>query len=74
LLRDTNNGLTTLIDPYGRVREEIPRYQRLAMPAHFDFETRQTFYTAHGDVFAWVSAAVAGLMLIVGLLGAKGKG
>jgi len=74
LLRATNNGLTTLIDPYGRVRQEIPRYQRLAMPAHFDFETRQTFYTAHGDVFAWMCAAVAGLMLIGGSLGAKGKG
>jgi apolipoprotein N-acyltransferase len=65
LLRATNNGLTTLIDPYGRVREEIPRYQRLAMPAYFDFETRQTFYTAHGDVFAWVSAVIAALMLVV---------
>ena len=63
LLRATNNGLTTLIDPYGRVLEEIPRYQRLAMPAHFDFETRQTFYTAHGDVFAWLCAAMAALML-----------
>ena len=63
LLRATNNGLTSLIDPYGRVLEEIPRYQRLAMPAHFDFETRQTFYSAHGDVFAWLCALLAGLML-----------
>ena len=61
LLRATNNGLTTLIDPYGRVLEEIPRYQRMVMPAHFDFETRQTFYSAHGDVFAWLCAAVAAL-------------
>jgi apolipoprotein N-acyltransferase len=68
LLRATNNGLTTLIDPQGRVRQEIPRYQRLAMPAYFDFETRQTFYTAHGDVFAWLCAAVAGLMLFGGSL------
>jgi apolipoprotein N-acyltransferase len=68
LLRATNNGLTTLIDPYGRVRQEIPRYQRLAMLAHFDFETRQTFYTAHGDAFAWLCAAVAGLMLLGGSL------
>jgi len=66
LLRATNDGLTTLIDPYGRVREEAPRYQRLAMPAHFDFETQQTFYTKHGDVFAWVSAAVGLVMLMFG--------
>jgi apolipoprotein N-acyltransferase len=66
LLRATNNGLTTLIDPYGRVLEEIPRYRRMVMPAHFDFETRQTFYSAHGDVFAWLCAAVAGLILTLG--------
>jgi apolipoprotein N-acyltransferase len=66
LLRATNNGLTTLIDPYGRVLEEIPRYRRMVMPAHFNFETRQTFYSARGDVFAWLCAVAAGLMLTLG--------
>jgi apolipoprotein N-acyltransferase len=64
LLRATNNGLTTVIDPYGRVLDELPRYQRLVLPAHFDYVTRRTLYSAHGDVFAWLSAVVAGLMLI----------
>jgi apolipoprotein N-acyltransferase len=81
LLRATDNGLTTLIDPYGRVLQELPRYQRLAMPARFDFETRMTFYSAHGDVFAWLCALVAGLMLLAASFvrseddrqGAKGK-
>ena len=73
LLRATNNGLTTLIDPYGRVREEIPRYQRLAMPARFDFETRQTFYSVYGDVFAWLCAAMAGVMLAVSLRSVKDR-
>ena len=72
LLRATNNGLTTLIDPYGRVRGDIPRYQRLAMPARFDFETQQTFYTAHGDWFAWLCSSVAALMLLVAF-GGSGK-
>jgi apolipoprotein N-acyltransferase len=69
LLRATNDGLTTVIDSYGRVREELPRYQRLALPAHFDYETRQTFYAQHGDVFAWACAAVAALMLLRAALG-----
>ena len=55
LLRATNNGLTTVIDPYGRVLAELPRYQRLAMAAHFDFETRRTFLYA-----AWRPLRVAG--------------
>jgi apolipoprotein N-acyltransferase len=64
LLRATNNGITVAIDPYGRVLQELPRYRRMVLPAHFDFVTQQTFYSAHGDVFAWLAAAVAGLMLI----------
>jgi apolipoprotein N-acyltransferase len=64
LLRATNNGLTTLIDPYGRVLDQIPRYRRMVMPAYFNFETRQTFYSAHGDIFAWLCVVAAGLMLL----------
>jgi apolipoprotein N-acyltransferase len=67
LLRATNDGLTTVIDPYGRILEQIPRYQRRVMVAHFNFEARQTFYSAHGDVFAWLCALAAAVMLIEGL-------
>ena len=73
LLRATNNGITTFIDPYGRVRETLPRYQRLALPAHFNYETRQTFYTKHGDAFAWV-AATLGLLMLLGGARTKGEG
>ena len=31
LLRDTNNGVTAAIDPYGRVRQSIPRHQTDAL-------------------------------------------
>jgi apolipoprotein N-acyltransferase len=54
ILRDTNNGVTAAIDPYGRVRQSIPRHQVDALPARFGFRDDITFYTAHGDVFAWV--------------------
>ena len=52
ILRDTNNGVTAVIDPYGRVRQSIPRHQADALPAQFGFRDDITFYTAHGDVFA----------------------
>jgi apolipoprotein N-acyltransferase len=71
LLRATNNGLTTLIDPYGRIRAQIPRYQRMVLPASYDFETQQTFYSAHGDVFAWLCAAIGALMLAAATLGVR---
>jgi apolipoprotein N-acyltransferase len=59
LLRDTNNGITAVIDPYGRVRQSIPRHQTDALPAQFGFRDDVTFYTAHGDVFAWACAILA---------------
>ena len=59
ILRDTNNGVTAAIDPYGRVRQSIPRHQVGALPAHFGFRDHITFYTAQGDVFAWLCAVVS---------------
>jgi apolipoprotein N-acyltransferase len=53
ILRDTNSGVTAAIDPYGRVRQSIPRHQVDALPAGYGFRSDVTFYTAHGDVFAW---------------------
>jgi apolipoprotein N-acyltransferase len=54
LLRDTNNGITAVIDPYGRVRQSIPRHQVDALPAQYGFRDDITFYTEHGDAFAWL--------------------
>ena len=64
LLRDTNNGVTAAVDPYGRVRQSIPRHQTDALPAQFGFRDDVTFYTAHGDIFGWVCAILA-----LGLIG-----
>jgi len=56
ILRDTNTGVTAVIDPYGRVRQSLPRHQVDALPAQFGFRDDVTFYTAHGDVFGWACA------------------
>ncbi len=73
LLRATNNGVTALIDPYGRILEVIPRYQRRVMVAHFNFESRETFYSASGDVFAWLCALVAAIVLMAVSMPARSK-
>jgi apolipoprotein N-acyltransferase len=59
ILRDTNNGVTAVIDPYGRVRQSIPRHQVDALPAGYGFRDDVTFYTAHGDLFAWACVGAA---------------
>ena len=63
LLRDTNNGVTAAIDPYGRVRQSIPRHQADALPAQYGFRDDVTFYTAHGDVFAWLCVVLSASVL-----------
>lgn len=63
LLRDTNNGVTAAIDPYGRVVQSIPRHAVDALPAKFGFRDDVTFYTEHGDVFAWTCAILASVLV-----------
>ena len=64
LLRDTNTGVTAAIDPYGRVVSSIPRKVRDALDAHYAITNVTTFYTRHGDWFAYLCAiiSVAGLL------------
>jgi apolipoprotein N-acyltransferase len=59
ILRGTNDGITAAIDPYGRVRQSIPRHKVDALPAEFGYRDDITFYTQHGDVFAWLCAALS---------------
>jgi len=65
LLRDTNTGVTASIDPYGRVVSTIPRKIRAALDAGYALTNVTTFYTRHGDWFAYLCAiiSVAGLLL-----------
>ena len=64
LLRATNNGVTALIDPYGRVEDEIGRYQTAVLAVNFSYLRAETFYTRHGDLFAWLCAALAAAALL----------
>lgn len=59
LLRDTNTGLTASIDPYGRIVARLPRKQRAALEAPYALVSGTTFYTRHGDWFAWLCAIIS---------------
>ena len=64
ILRSTNTGVTASIDPYGHVAAAAPRHIRTALHTGFNFERELTFYTLHGDLFAYGCAliTVAGLL------------
>jgi apolipoprotein N-acyltransferase len=59
LLRATNTGLTTIIDPYGRLTASVPRHALIALAAKFGYRTDLTFYTVYGDVFAYLCGIIS---------------
>jgi len=62
LLRVTNDGITAVIDPSGRVTLRLPMYQLAEARAKYQYQNDVTFYTTAGDWFAWgclIAAAVA---------------
>jgi apolipoprotein N-acyltransferase len=67
LLRDTNTGVTASIDPYGRVVASIPRKVRAALQAPYALENETTFYTRHGDWFAYLCAIISAVALLLRL-------
>jgi len=71
VLRSTNTGVTAVIDPYGRVTSSAPRHIRTALRVAFGYETDVTFYTAHGDLFAYACALITLLALGYGVLANK---
>lgn len=67
VLRATNTGVTAAIDPFGRVTASAPRHIRTSIRVHFGYEHDLTFYTAHGDLFAYMCALAATIALIFSL-------
>ncbi len=65
LLRATNTGITAAIDPLGRVVARAPRNQRIALQAPYAPIAELTFYTRHGDWFAWTCVVISLLGLLV---------
>ena len=63
VLRATNTGVTAAIDPRGRVRAAAPRHVRTAISVRFGYERDLTFYTRHGDLFAYLCAAITAATL-----------
>ncbi len=58
VLRATNTGVTASIDPYGRVVVAAPRHIRTSIRVGFNYERDVTFYSAHGDLFAYFCALI----------------
>ena len=67
LLRATNTGITVVIRPDGRVAGEIPPDRPGVLEARWGFQSRRTFYSRHGDWFAYAAC----LLTVVALIAAR---
>jgi len=75
ILSATDTGVTASIDPYGRTVARFPRKERGALVAPYALTSVTTFYTRHGDWFAWLCAIIsAGALFTRFALSKKAKG
>jgi apolipoprotein N-acyltransferase len=58
IIRSTNDGITAVIDPAGRLRQVLKPYHEIAALMTYGGVKDTTFYARHGDWFAWGCLAV----------------
>jgi apolipoprotein N-acyltransferase len=58
ILSATDTGVTASIDPWGRIVARIPRKERSTLVAPYTITSVTTFYTRHGDWFAYLCAII----------------
>ena len=63
IVRATNNGVSAVIDPAGRVTNVMPEFQQSVARLHFGYREDLTFYTRHGD---WFVALCLALVILYG--------
>jgi apolipoprotein N-acyltransferase len=59
LLSTTDTGVTASVDPWGRVTARIPRKERATLVAPYALTSVTTFYSRHGDWFAYACAIIS---------------
>jgi apolipoprotein N-acyltransferase len=71
LIRSTNDGITAVIDPRGRIVDRMPAFTQMSKLMPFDYVTEQTLYTRYGDWFAWGCLALGLVLAGIGMLAAR---
>jgi apolipoprotein N-acyltransferase len=64
ILSATDTGVTASIDPYGRTVARLPRKERGVLVAPYALTSVTTFYTRHGDWFAYLCAIISAAALL----------
>jgi len=65
LLRDTNNGFTVDVDPYGRTVAALPTDIRGQLDAPYDFRTDLSLYARFGNWLPWLCVLTSIVILAI---------
>lgn len=60
--RAANTGVSGFIDPQGRILRATPIFTEAAVTGRIPVGTASTFYTQHGDVFAYFCAIISAML------------
>jgi apolipoprotein N-acyltransferase len=71
--RSANTGISGFIDPFGRIIEATPVFTEQAVKATMQVWRPDTFYSRHGDVFAYGCAIICALLILFGSFRTKGS-
>jgi apolipoprotein N-acyltransferase len=64
LVRAANTGISGIVDPYGRVLAESGLYEPAVIVGEARYLTAPTVYSRIGDLVAYLSAVVTGVLLL----------
>jgi apolipoprotein N-acyltransferase len=70
--RAANTGISGFIDPFGRIIQASPLFTQTALQAEIPVRQTKTFYSRHGDVFAYGCMLISLLFCLYGFFGTKG--
>ncbi len=63
LLRDTNNGYTVSVDPYGRIVARMAADVRGELDARYGFRSDTSFYARWGDWLPVICLVISAILL-----------
>jgi apolipoprotein N-acyltransferase len=66
--RCANGGISSFIDPQGRMYDETPMYTEASIHHRIEARTALTFYARHGDWLGRICAAVCGLWFLAAVV------
>ncbi|BCA53428.1 Apolipoprotein N-acyltransferase [Nitrospira sp. KM1] len=70
--RSANTGISGFIDPFGRIIRASPIFTEEAFHAEIPALQSRTFYSRHGDVFAYGCVLISLILILFGLFRTEG--